>query len=366
MYEKLARRRSILSLFLVIAALGGGLSAAQRDPSPPEASAAQRAAEGTGSGAAAPSSASATADAARAPADEPRLRDRTAHSVRDALASQAAPRDSANGSVQAGRVPLADPRAGASPAGEVPEARATPTQRVRVTLDYGPAGRRPLGREVDFRPGMTALDAVREIAAVVLTDSDPTHPMAVEAIDGVRTDLPRSLFWVFDVNGEHATRMAHEVLLEPGDVVAWTYLAPPITVRVDFGPAGREALEAQVRYRDGMTVLDALREAAEVGLSDADPGHPRAVASVAGVETDLERGWFWLYWVNGRHPQFMADRFFVKPGYEVEWRLTAPEDRPVDEPAEASHDAAPTAQQSEVEALQRAGAAQGLAGAIAR
>jgi hypothetical protein len=218
---------------------------------------------------------------------------------------------------------------------------------VHVELNYGSEGRWPTGRDVPWTEGMTVLDALMEIAEVRFYGDDPTHPGAVEAIDGVRAKPAESRFWMFDVNGEHPQVMAQDLVLAAGDEVVWSYMVPPVTVRIDFGPVERAPMEVQVDFRPGMTVLDALQEATRVTLTEDDPLHPKAVAAIDGVGTDLERGWFWLYDVNGRHPAFMADRFFLKGGFEVDWRLSAPEDRPADDAAsadQADHDAAQAGQ----------------------
>lgn len=210
--------------------------------------------------------------------------------------------------------------------------RSGPT--VGVEIDFGPAlrtarqgqsVRRPnVSKSVRFVEGMTALDALKAAASVELTGDDPTHPGAIDAIDGVRTDLKSERFWLLDVNGEHAKAMAHEILLEPNAFVKLSYRTPPVVVRLDFGD-DRPVREVAVELEPGMTVLSALQRAAKVELTKADPLHPAAVDSIDGVKSDLKAQRFWLFDVNGQHPMKMAHELQVHAGWEIDWRYQGPE-----------------------------------------
>jgi hypothetical protein len=195
-----------------------------------------------------------------------------------------------------------------------------------VQLDFGPARythlRRNRTTEVAWRPGLTALQALQSAAKVGLTAADPTHPAAIDAIDGVRTNLGKSRFWLLDVNGQHATAMAQDIVLEPGFSIRLSYAVPPVVVTIEYGPAARSARTTTVTWKKGMTALDALRRAGAVQLTSADPHHPAAVDSIDGVRTDLGRQRFWMFAVNGKQPDAMAQKVAVQPGFEVVWTYT--------------------------------------------
>ncbi len=213
---------------------------------------------------------------------------------------------------------------------------------VTVTIDYGAeVGLSSLAKrtaEVPFTDGMTALDAVQAVADVALTRIDPRHPAAVDAVDGVKTDLEASRFWVYDVNGQMAEVMAQENVLRPGYSVDWKYITPNVTVVIDYGPMSegpfpRANRTEQIAFADGITALAALRQVAQVELTQVDPNHPMAVDAVDGVRTDLERGRFWVYEVNGQIVEVMAQDSVLKPGFEVRWSYQSFADQPADDAA---------------------------------
>lgn len=216
----------------------------------------------------------------------------------------------------------------AAPAlGQEQRQQQTPVVRTgTVEIDFGVARFTKLRRntrvEVAWRPGLNALQALQAAACVTLTEADPTHAAAIDAIDGVKTDLAKHRFWLLDVNGKHAMQQAHEIALEPGFHVRLSYRVPPVVVLIDFGPAERAKRAVEVKWRKGMTALSALQRAAKVKLTDVDPTHPAAVDSVDGVKTDLPRSRFWMFDVNGQHPAVMPGQFPVMPGYEVVWTYT--------------------------------------------
>ena len=108
-----------------------------------------------------------------------------------------------------------------------------------VRVDFGPAGVKAIKADIPHTQGMTALEALQAVAKVELTDTDGTHPQAIDAVNGVRTDLANSRFWMLDVNGHHAQKMPQDIVLLPGFEVEFSYMTPPVAVTIDYGPAAR-------------------------------------------------------------------------------------------------------------------------------
>ena len=93
-----------------------------------------------------------------------------------------------------------------------------------VLIEFGPAEKDAVEVAIDHRKGMTALDALMQVAEVEFTQADPTHPKAIDAINGVRTDLENSRFWMLDINGKHAMKMPQDIPLLAGFEVKFTYM----------------------------------------------------------------------------------------------------------------------------------------------
>ena len=72
----------------------------------------------------------------------------------------------------------------------------------------------------------------------------------------------------------------------------------PVTIEVDFGPAGQEAVSKEVRVPKGATAEIALREICEIqkGATCCDP---REVSGIQGVAVDPAQNRWWTVAING-------------------------------------------------------------------
>lgn len=95
---------------------------------------------------------------------------------------------------------------------------------VVVEVDFGPAARTRVSRQVQLPAGSTALDvtlmAVPTEQGIVCCD-----PKNVFAIDGVACEPSRKLWWVYDVNGQPGPKGAHLVPVAGGDVILWKFMS---------------------------------------------------------------------------------------------------------------------------------------------
>jgi len=126
-----------------------------------------------------------------------------------------------------------------------------------------------------------------------------------------------------------ATAWALAALVLAGCGGGWKPPASAIAIEIDFGPAGREPVEAEavVVGKGTRTVLDLLRQVAKVGAEDF-PGAGVYVTSIDGVAADPKSGLWWTFTVNGRPPDRPCDRTPLGPGDVIAWRYG-----PIAEPA---------------------------------
>jgi hypothetical protein len=94
--------------------------------------------------------------------------------------------------------------------------------RVKVELDFGPADRKKVKKEVVLKAGATVTDATRAVAELkqgfVCCDAKD-----VEGIDGVRCDPKKGGWWLYEVNGKKGNLPAHRFQLRDGDRLVWRY-----------------------------------------------------------------------------------------------------------------------------------------------
>ncbi len=91
----------------------------------------------------------------------------------------------------------------------------------------------------------------------------------------------------------------------------------PVTVRVDFGPAGKPAQEAQLQVNPGSTPKDvvSLIYPVQSGAACCDS---REVAAIDGVRVDPAQNRWWKCRLNGS-TKVGPFRTVLKSGDRVEW-----------------------------------------------
>jgi len=95
---------------------------------------------------------------------------------------------------------------------------------VTVTVDFGPAGRKPLEAVVTVPDKSTVLDV---LLSRLLVTTSPRYGMEhfVEEIDGVKNDFASDRGWRFQVNGRGSNIPAERYLAKNGDWIKWLYVA---------------------------------------------------------------------------------------------------------------------------------------------
>jgi uncharacterized protein DUF4430 len=95
---------------------------------------------------------------------------------------------------------------------------------VTVTIDFGPAGRRPFEAVVIVPEKSTVLDALLNQLPIM---TSPRYGMEhfVEEIDGIRNDFANDRGWHFEVNGHRSNVPAERYLAKNGDWIKWLYIA---------------------------------------------------------------------------------------------------------------------------------------------
>ncbi len=93
---------------------------------------------------------------------------------------------------------------------------------VKVEVDFGPKGKKPVKKTVTLPKGSTVVEATKAVAELkqgfVCCDMRD-----VETIGGVRCDPENEGWWLYDINGEKGPVSAYRYLLEDGDKVTWRY-----------------------------------------------------------------------------------------------------------------------------------------------
>lgn len=159
--------------------------------------------------------------------------------------------------------------------------------RVKVELDFGPAGKKEVKKEIVLKAGATVTDATKAIVELkqgfVCCDAKD-----VEAIGGVKCDPEKEGWWLYEINGEKGPVSAHRFLLEDGDRIVWRYRERGSLVRGKTVPYrvtghGKGALEGVVGVAGGTPDLPPFKvhkNAAYCG--EAKKPHPCARSSRDG------------------------------------------------------------------------------------
>lgn len=97
-----------------------------------------------------------------------------------------------------------------------------PEFAVRLLVDFGPAAKAPVDREVRVPRGATPKEALESVLSVE-SGAICCHAQEVKGIGGVRADPLKNRWWRCEVNGEGRSVSPHKTRLQAGDLLKWTY-----------------------------------------------------------------------------------------------------------------------------------------------
>ena len=92
----------------------------------------------------------------------------------------------------------------------------------------------------------------------------------------------------------------------------------PVTVKIDFGPAGKSAIEKEIMIREGATPKQALKQILPVvgGSACCDPAE---VKGIDGVLIDPMQNRWWKLQINGTTKKVSPHKSHLKAGDRMEW-----------------------------------------------
>lgn len=94
---------------------------------------------------------------------------------------------------------------------------------IMVRIDYGPAGKPPLEKEIQIRERATPKEVLKQIVPVV-EGSACCDPAEVKGIDGVTIDPLANRWWTLKINGTKKNASPHKSHLKAGDRMEWEYI----------------------------------------------------------------------------------------------------------------------------------------------
>ncbi len=95
-----------------------------------------------------------------------------------------------------------------------------------------------------------------------------------------------------------------------------------VSIRIVMVQPGENLLlkDENVEILAGTTVFEVLDRIAQVGYREY-PGLGKFVISIDNIEQTEDK--WWLYQVNGVHPNIAADRYVVADGDNILWEFTS-------------------------------------------
>jgi len=93
---------------------------------------------------------------------------------------------------------------------------------VQARIDFGPAGKPVIEREVTVPEGATPKEALKKICEVT-GGAACCHPAEVKGIDGVLIDPLQNRWWKLLINGTSKKASPHKSHLKAGDRMEWVY-----------------------------------------------------------------------------------------------------------------------------------------------
>lgn len=102
--------------------------------------------------------------------------------------------------------------------------QAFPPKKVTIHahVDFGPAGKPLIEKEVTVPEGATPKEALKKISAVT-GGAACCHPEEVKGIDGVLIDPLKNRWWKLALNGTTKNASPHKSYLKAGDRMEWVY-----------------------------------------------------------------------------------------------------------------------------------------------
>lgn len=94
--------------------------------------------------------------------------------------------------------------------------------QVSVKIDFGPAGKPLIEKEMVIPEGTTPKETLRKICPVE-AGAACCHPAEVKGIDGVSIDPMQNRWWRLKINGSAKNASPHKSRLKAGDRVEWIY-----------------------------------------------------------------------------------------------------------------------------------------------
>jgi len=104
----------------------------------------------------------------------------------------------------------------------------------------------------------------------------------------------------------------------PGYALARSSKTFPITMSVDFGPAGKATHHSTLDVEKGTTPKEAVSQAFPI-ISGKSCCSLREVISIDGVRVDPAKRRWWTCWVNGSK-NISPQNYKLRPGDRVEWK----------------------------------------------
>ena len=106
-----------------------------------------------------------------------------------------------------------------------------------------------------------------------------------------------------------------------GNFIFTSVLPPkmvPITVHIDFGPAGKSLVEKEIKVPEGATPKQALQGMTPVveGSACCDPAE---VKGIDGVTIDPMKNRWWILKINGTKKNASPHKSHLKAGDRMEW-----------------------------------------------
>ncbi len=110
---------------------------------------------------------------------------------------------------------------------------------------------------------------------------------------------------------ESSAIVKHSLVAEVGEMIL-------VSVTIDFGSAGRDALEATVTLADRSTVFDALQIAVPV-ITSPRFGMDHFVEEIDGIRNDFAADGGWHFEVNGYRSNVPAELYLLKDRDWIQW-----------------------------------------------
>lgn len=93
---------------------------------------------------------------------------------------------------------------------------------VTVRIDFGPAGKTPVEKEIKIPEGATPKEALGKVSPFQ-AGAACCDPAEVKGIDGVSIDPMQNRWWRLKINGTTKKASPHKSHLKAGDVMEWVY-----------------------------------------------------------------------------------------------------------------------------------------------